>query len=409
MKKLFGLLFLTLTILSPVLQTQAQSNENITDIKWHPTDNVLAVAYSNGNIEVVDQTNQTITFQQAVPPPVYEIEWSPDGTRLATSSAENILVWDITTGQLVVTLSGSSFSGDIATEAGTVQEAVYDMDWNTANQLASIAISGEFRIWNMSNSQLVVEAFVSQPGQLSWLPDNSSLLTTSGIVIVTIDPTSGAEEPWEENGGFSDPASAIMWSADGSKFAIGNGFGRVSIWDGNTDEFIDSTPITDIPVTDFAWSPDGSTIATANADGAIHLYNTETFTLQQTLLQTNSVAVAWSPDGSALAYEGATGMLVIKALPIADAGEDQTIFIGPSPQGRISPSANVTLDGTGSSDPDGTIVSYDWYQNGVLLGSGPTLIRRFFVGQTTVTLVVTDNDGLTSSDEVVITVTQIQS
>jgi WD40 repeat protein len=383
----------------PLVTGQSEGLHIIEDIEWHPSDDVLAVAYSNGRIKVVDQTNKTITFQQSVRTPVYEIEWSPDGTRLATSSAEKILVWDVTTGQLVTTLSGSSFSGDIATEAGTAQEAVYDMDWNTANQLASIAISGEFRIWDMDNSQLVVEAFVSQPGDIAWSPDNSHLLTTSGIVIVTIDPINGAQERWQEDGGYSDYASAIVWSADGSKFAIGDGFGRVSIVNDNTGEFIDATPITDIPVTDISWSPDGAIIAATNADGSIQLYNAETLALLQTLLRTNSAVVAWSPDGTKLAFEGRSGDFEVKSLPTANPGTNQTLTDTDNNGSEL-----VTLDGTVSTDPDGTIEHYEWLENGVVIAEGENSQVELGVGEHTITLKVTDNDGLVDMAEVVVEV-----
>ena len=36
--------------------------------------------------------------------------------------------------------------------------------------------------------------------------------------------------------------------------------------------------------------------------------------------------------------------------PVADAGQDRT----------VRPGASVTLDGSGSHDPDGTIASFEW-------------------------------------------------
>jgi PKD repeat protein len=58
----------------------------------------------------------------------------------------------------------------------------------------------------------------------------------------------------------------------------------------------------------------------------------------------------------------------------------------------------VTFDGSGSSDPDGTIVSYDWDFGDGTTGTGvsPTYIYATD-GAFTVTLTVTDNDGATSA------------
>lgn len=82
--------------------------------------------------------------------------------------------------------------------------------------------------------------------------------------------------------------------------------------------------------------------------------------------------------------------------PNADAGEDQTVVVG----------ASFTLDGSGSTDPDGSIVSYNW-DNG-LTGATPTTIYES-PGQFTIILTVTDDAGATASDQVQITVVSNQA
>jgi serine protease len=91
--------------------------------------------------------------------------------------------------------------------------------------------------------------------------------------------------------------------------------------------------------------------------------------------------------------------------PEADAGEEQRTVEQESYEG-----AEVTLDGSGSTDPDSTtgtnddIVSFDWYEGESFLGSGETLNHAFPLGEHTVTLVVTDSAGETDEDEVIIVV-----
>ncbi len=88
---------------------------------------------------------------------------------------------------------------------------------------------------------------------------------------------------------------------------------------------------------------------------------------------------------------------VVGELPIAIAGEDTTVEEGTS----------VTLDASSSSDPDGTIVSYEWQtQSGEGIASiEPTLsLGSLAVGVYTATLLVTDNDGNTATDSIIITV-----
>ena len=92
------------------------------------------------------------------------------------------------------------------------------------------------------------------------------------------------------------------------------------------------------------------------------------------------------------------------APPVANAGADQNVDAGPT----CSPV--VTLDGSGSTDPDSTqgtnddIVFFDWYEGATYLGSDDTLDYTFELGAHTIRLVVTDSEGETAEDEVIITV-----
>jgi len=91
--------------------------------------------------------------------------------------------------------------------------------------------------------------------------------------------------------------------------------------------------------------------------------------------------------------------------PVARTGSDQTIEDDDG-----NGSEGTSLDGSASSDADGSIVSYLWSLNGSQIASGanPTGVR-FDVGFHDVLLTVTDNDGLLNTDTVVITVTDPSS
>lgn len=84
--------------------------------------------------------------------------------------------------------------------------------------------------------------------------------------------------------------------------------------------------------------------------------------------------------------------------PMANAGEDQTL-VDSNNDGEI-----FTLDGSSSYDPDGTIATYEWYEGATWLAgtSAVDLVRS--VGNYTFTLVVTDDEGKTDSDEVDVTI-----
>jgi hypothetical protein len=66
--------------------------------------------------------------------------------------------------------------------------------------------------------------------------------------------------------------------------------------------------------------------------------------------------------------------------------------------------ASVRLDGSGSSDPDGSIDAYSWSENGQILATGRTPTVVLAIGAHTLQLIVTDSSQATSRDTVTITV-----
>ncbi len=79
--------------------------------------------------------------------------------------------------------------------------------------------------------------------------------------------------------------------------------------------------------------------------------------------------------------------------PIANAGADLTGY----------PGNPITLDGSASSDPDGTIASYAWKEGATTLSTSESFVKSDFTsGEHTVTLTVTDDDGATASDSITV-------
>jgi hypothetical protein len=106
-------------------------------------------------------------------------------------------------------------------------------------------------------------------------------------------------------------------------------------------------------------------------------------------------------------------MLIIAALGAATMVGCSTAPAGPPPNqvplAIFHPSSStgtaplsVDVDASDSSDPDGSIVAWNWDFGGFATGSGQTVSHTFPAGTHTVTLTVTDNGGATSSSTTVI-------
>ena len=164
--------------------------------------------------------------------------------------------------------------------------------------------------------------------------------------------------------------------------------------DGNSSEGVarievnqDNSPNTALAFNDYAgsgWSTFSTTVIIPSGITSINLwlYSNYLSSAPGTAYYDNLVVSNLSAGGGNLD-------------PIANAGPNQTVV-----DADENGSEDVTLNGSGSFDLDGTIVDYAW-SNGST-GVSPT--ASFPVGVTTVTLTVTDDDGATATDTVVITV-----
>jgi len=161
----------------------------------------------------------------------------------------------------------------------------------------------------------------------------------------------------------------------------GNGSEKVTL-DGSASTDVDGT------VVSYVWTEGGSEIAWVEKPTVMLSVAEHTIILTVTddegLTDTDTVVILVKPANQA---------------PIANAGPDQTVTDSDG-----NGSQQVTLNGSGSADPDGTIQSYVWTEGGTQIATGVNPTVTLSVGQHTITLTVTDNGGLTDTDTIVITV-----
>ena len=153
---------------------------------------------------------------------------------------------------------------------------------------------------------------------------------------------------------------------------------------------------------------DGST--SSDPDGTIASYR---WFNQQQLIGSGATIDVRLPDGDTVIRlevaddDGATGsssatisVETPNGVPTARiTGGNRTI-----PDSDRVAGENVHLDGSTSSDPDGSIASYRWFNQQQLIGSGATIDVRLPDGDTAIRLVVTDNEGATGSSTATISI-----
>lgn len=148
----------------------------------------------------------------------------------------------------------------------------------------------------------------------------------------------------------------------------------------------------------------GGTTATTSSDTWIYSRVTNAWIQGPDMNEARSYHAAAAIGGLGYVYGGpaapsiATGEeYASNEPPTADAGIDQTV------EWSGSDLTSVTLDGSGSADPDDDPMTYDWTGDfGSASGVNPTIDLP--LGTSTITLTVTDPSDASSMDTVVITV-----
>ncbi|NLF31725.1 MAG: hypothetical protein GX591_12655 [Planctomycetes bacterium] len=177
---------------------------------------------------------------------------------------------------------------------------------------------------------------------------------------------------------------------------VANAGPDVSVLDADNDGFetitLDGSLSTSLTgaVTSYTWTENGDTIAT----GPVAAVDFPVGTHAVTLTVTDSTGAEESDEVLVEVIYGGPRP------PVAEAGPALIRAADIDGNGFEA----VSLDGTASSDPDGTIVSWAWSEGATALATGATADVTLSVGLHEITLTVTDDTGLGDTDTVTVNV-----
>ena len=224
----------------------------ISDIQYSPDGARLAVASSIGIWLYDTATHQEVAL---LAPNMYveSVAYSPDGRTIASTSRDNaIQIWDTVTGNLRLTINGS----------GLVNNIAFSPDGRT---LAS-GSGNTIRLWGTGGRDTTIRLWDADTGNLR--------LTITGHT------------------GF---INCVAFSPDSSTIVSGSRDTTIRLWNadtGNLRRTIDASS----SVESIAFSPDSTTIASGN--GSIRLWDADTGNLRLTIAESGSVeSITFSPDG----------------------------------------------------------------------------------------------------------------
>ena len=235
---------------------------------------------------------------------VYEAAYSPDGSLLATASADGyVRIWDPSTGELIQTLDDGRRA---------IKSVAFSADGKI---LASTSNDRTIKIWDPKTGDLLrtLNAHTAMVQDLAYSP-NGKMLASVGrdAALILWDLSTG--KPTER---FESPAPlmAVAFSPDGLKVAAtSSGYGsEYSVWDIETGELLFSNMGEGVPCqtvgdfsSDLSFSPDGALLLVGDCQGAISVLSADDGSLLDRLdAHTGAInAIAFGPDGSSFAGAG---------------------------------------------------------------------------------------------------------
>ncbi len=262
-------------------------------------DGTLAAGLDNGQVELweVETGERTGTLRHADWGRV-TVVFSPDGTRLASGSLEQVIkLWDVETKRVAGTwrvARNSDSYWDIP--------VAFSPD---GTRLLSGFQDGTVRLWEVATQteMATLEGHTDRVTSVSFSPDGALLASAGGWS----DPTVrlwDAETQTEVatlRGHTGEVRSVSFSSPDGATLASGAWDRTVRLWDVATQEEVATLEEHSGPVHSVSFSPDGATLISGAADGRVLLRDVETGNAAGLSGHGSLSSMALSPDGDLLA------------------------------------------------------------------------------------------------------------
>ena len=194
-------------------------------------------------------------------------------------------------------------NGEINTKIPTNLDDIWDIDISeVSDQIAVITTNGDFRIWRISNKDLIYDNDFTQ-GEILSVSINPNGKTAivgtyrpNGMYSVDLE---NSDAEFELIASSKNEILAIEFSNDGNVFMAGTDYNLIKLFDSGSNENIRILRGHKGWIRDLEFSPDGKQLASASADNTVKLWDTDNGVLRKSLEGHEhwAMRVDYSPDG----------------------------------------------------------------------------------------------------------------
>ncbi len=280
----------------------------ISDLDWNPDGTQIAigigarknraqcVAYPN--IQFLNVTSLKIINIPHVGKTcsVTNMDFSPDGVNLITTSGSDLELWNVTTGQRLQ----DTFMFNVFQHASWSPKASTFLDvYSEGVDIRNAIHGGESEQIFTSSDQSENKFFTDSV----WSSDGSSIASslTDGTIYVWDTTNTNILQTFSTH---TAAVRRLVWNWDLNLIASGDDSGKILIWNPSTGEIAAELKGHTGAIRDLDWRADGQELVSAGADNTVRRWAWPSGEMQLVESDQSIWSVAYSPDGSQLAYGG---------------------------------------------------------------------------------------------------------
>lgn len=261
--------FSTIRVWSPasrkVVRTLNGHDGDVLSVAWSPDNSRIASGADDGTIQIWNAKNGEC-LKALSDPAAWDcgyfssVRWNPDGFRLAAGCGDRaVRVWDVASGDL------TRLSTDFSLSTGAT------VTWSPDGLRLASASGEDIILWDVTSGEpLWNHSLMGAIGPIAWSPNGSLLAYSHRDEVRVLDATT--LDSWNSKDGMRTlkrrepgPYGRIAWSPDSSLLASVLDE-AVLIWDVLRSECVQILRGHRDRVSSVAWSPDGSRLASASRD-----------------------------------------------------------------------------------------------------------------------------------------------
>jgi WD40 repeat protein len=256
---------------------------------------------------------------------VTSLDWSPDGTRIASTGTDNtVRIWDAVSGETTRVIElPKGITGNIYDMGLTVKwtpdgqrlailsgdrfllgSQDFDLmlwDANTGEMLKSIQLPNQAEPEMGKDSPTTLAIHFPTGAALDFAPKSERVATVGGDNTALVWDA-GMQTPELTLKGHANDVNGIDWSPQENQLATASEDGTSRIWDAKTGKELKILEGHSGAVNVATWSPDGTQLATGGDDGMALIWDPQTGEKKNTIEPQGGIvwSLAWSPDGKKL-------------------------------------------------------------------------------------------------------------